>query len=262
MIMSVCNLAQAITQRRSVRQFEGGDIPVQLREELMATQGILSLGLVTCRAEMVYAPGNLDDVFVGLLGNYGRIKGASALVALVIPAASGEHGKLEAGFMGEQFVLRATSLGMGTCWVGGGFHFKTLMGHLAIGPDERVTAVIAVGWATDKKDRVTNLLHRFIKRKTLDQIVDGQLLVSADWLGVASEAVRIAPSAVNLQPWRLTGEPNRVVLKPTRRGGFTGIDLGIAMLHFEVAAKCAGQIGHWQVGEELIFCREDCTCLQ
>ena len=247
------DLVEAIPRRHSVRNYTATDIPEDLRSRLMTSEGIRRLGSLGCRAEMVYAPGQLDDVFSGIIGNYGKIKGSSALIALLVPDDSGELGLLEAGYAGEQYVLRATSLGLATCWVGGMFHFKTLMGRLSIGPAEKVAAVISVGWPISKTDPMANLVHLFVKRKTLEQIVDRDLLQSAGWIRIAAEAVRIAPSAIHRQPWFLSGTPAKVVLAPTRQGGFTSMDLGIAMLHFEFASEHAGHTGKWHVGPELYF---------
>ena len=54
------------------------------------------------------------------LGTYGIIKGASMYVGVTIPK---EEYALEAlGYEFEQLVLYATSLGLGTCWLGGTFN--------------------------------------------------------------------------------------------------------------------------------------------
>ncbi|MDP3488254.1 MAG: nitroreductase family protein [Bacillota bacterium] len=247
------DLVEAIPRRHSVRQYTAKEIPNDLLNRLMVSEGIRRLDLTGCRVELVHVPGELDNVFSGIIGNYGKIKGSSALIALLVPEDSGELGLLEAGYVGEQYVLRATSLGLATCWVGGMFRFKTLMGRLSIGPAEKVAAIISVGWPISKTDPMANLVHLFVKRKTLEQIVHKDLLQSAGWVRTAAEAVRIAPSAVHRQPWFLSGTPARVVLSPTRQGGFTSMDLGIAMLHFELASEHAGQIGKWHVGPELYF---------
>ncbi|KAF0196596.1 MAG: nitroreductase [Bacillota bacterium] len=251
--MYIRDLVEAIPRRYSVRQYTAKEIPNDLRNRLMVSEGIRRLDLTGCRVELAHAPGELDDVFSGIIGNYGKIKGPSALIALLVPEDSGELGLLEAGYVGEQYVLRATSLGLATCWVGGMFHFKTLMGRLSIGPAEKVAAIISVGWPISKTDPMGSLVHFFVKRKTLEQIVDKDLLQSAGWVRSAADAVRVAPSAIHRQPWFLSGTPARVVLKPSRQGGFTYMDLGIAMLHFELAAEHAGHIGKWHVGPELCF---------
>ena len=60
-----------------------------------------------------------ETLFKGLVGNYGRVRGASVVIAFV--------GRMEsprvqeaAGYTGEGIILEATALGLATCWVGGG----------------------------------------------------------------------------------------------------------------------------------------------
>jgi hypothetical protein len=71
--------------------------------------------------------------------------------------------------------------------------------------------------------------------------------------------VRIAPSASNKQPWRVVKDGQRWHFYMQRTPGyredplkiFLGLcdlqrlDLGIALCHFEFAAKEAGLTGHW-----------------
>ncbi|TLN24073.1 nitroreductase, partial [bacterium] len=73
------------------------------------------------------------------------------------------------------------------------------------------------------------------------------------------EMVRLAPSASNKQPWRILrqGRNWHFYLQRTKgyremaMGRFTGIadiqriDMGIAMCHFELAAKDSGLCGKW-----------------
>lgn len=75
------------------------------------------------------------------------------------------------------------------------------------------------------------------------------------------EMVRLAPSAKNYQPWRVVkaGSNWHFYLQRTRSyremvmPAITGIadlqrlDMGIAMSHFELAAREAGLTGRWQV---------------
>lgn len=256
-MLSIQQLADAIPRRRSVRKYSALQVPATILSQLRDTDGLKSLGLTTCRAELIHAPGELDAVFTGVIGSYGKIKGASGVIVLLIPEDSAKEGMLEAGYLGEQLVLRATALGLSTCWVGGMFRFKTLMGRLSIGPNERVAALIAVGYAAQAAPVASPLWHRFMKRKSLQQIASPTLLQSAPWVQAGVEAVRLAPSAVNLQPWFLSGDSREITLKPVHSRSFTYMDLGIAMLHFQVAAESAGQLGKWKVTTSIVFESEE-----
>ena len=77
----------------------------------------------------------------------------------------------------------------------------------------------------------------------------------------ALEMVRLAPSASNNQPWRIVREKGggrfHFYIQRTKnyreRWAFIGtadlqrVDMGIAMCHFEAAARGAGMSGSWTV---------------
>lgn len=247
MIIDTAQLVQAMPRRHSTRCFAGQVIEASLLNALLQPADLRTLGLVDCRSVLLCDAAGFDAVFTGIVGSYGKICGATAVLALLAPADSGSRGQLEAGYLGEQYVLRATHLGLASCWVGGTFNFKSLTKRFALSPDEAVVSVIALGFAGASHDSVGRLLHAVVRRKTLAQIATPALLQGPPWLRASLEAVRIAPSAVNLQPWHFSGTKEQVVLKPTRKAGFTHIDLGIAMLHFALAAEHAGQTGTWAI---------------
>jgi hypothetical protein len=74
-----------------------------------------------------------------------------------------------------------------------------------------------------------------------------------DWAAEGVRLARIAPSAVNRQPWRFDLEPGSVKVSVVARGAEGSIsrllDVGIAMLHFEVGARLMGASGTWQLLE-------------
>lgn len=239
------SLVAAIANRKSVRRYQDIAIGEVAREALLSLQSLRKLDRVPCRVEFVEGDLPLDDLFTGIIGSYGKIMGARALLCLVVPASDIEAGKMEAGYLGQQYVLRATALGLGSCWVGGTFNYKRLMAHLSLGPEEAVVAVISLGWPQDGHDAVGKVLHSLVRRKELGGIASKALLAGPLWLKEALQAVRVAPSAINLQPWHFTGSTTAVELRSSRNGTFTPMDLGIAMLHFEIAAEAQGCSGRW-----------------
>ena len=239
------SLFAAIANRKSVRRYQNIAIGEVAREALLSLQSLRKLDRVPCRVEFVEGELPLDDLFTGILGSYGKIMGARALLCLIVPASDIEAGKMEAGYLGQQYVLRATALGLGSCWVGGTFNYKKLMAHLSLGPDEAVAAVIALGWPKEGPDAVGKVLHSLVRRKELGGIASKALLAGPCWLKEALRAVLAAPSAINLQPWYFTGSTAAVELRSSRNGTFTPMDLGIAMLHFEIAAEAQGCRGRW-----------------
>ncbi|MCJ7680678.1 MAG: hypothetical protein MUP70_08135, partial [Candidatus Aminicenantes bacterium] len=115
---------------------------------------------------------------------------------------------------------------------------------------ERVLSVTPVGIAREEWSFQEKLLTAFganHKRKSLDELVSGEIKV--DWMRVALDAARLAPSAVNRQPWRFKVENNSIAVgmdslkdnyKVSKR-----LDCGITMLHLEIGARKAGVSGVW-----------------
>ncbi|MBO7399910.1 MAG: nitroreductase, partial [Clostridia bacterium] len=80
----------------------------------------------------------------------------------------------------------------------------------------------------------------------------------------ALEAVRLAPSAVNKQPWRVILSGNRAHFYEKRSRGYNDgewdiqkIDMGIALCHFEVAAKENGIRAVFDIADPGIAAAED-----
>jgi nitroreductase len=71
---------------------------------------------------------------------------------------------VDTGIAGEHFVLQATELGLGTCWIGW-FNEKGIKSTLGIPADKHVAALIAVGYYDQDK------AQRKQKRKPLNKIV-------------------------------------------------------------------------------------------
>ena len=72
------------------------------------------------------------------------------------------------------------------------------------------------------------------------------------WALEGLKAAQVAPSAVNRQPWRFSMQEGVVYVTPDRAVDTPKIsrrlDCGIAMLHFELAARAAGHPGTWELG--------------
>lgn len=163
-----------------------------------------------------------ESLFTGTILGMGRITGCT-MAAVVIASDSEPLGRIRAGILGEAFVLEATAMGLGTCWVGGTYRARQLNTPLSKG--ETVLAVIAVGVPAGNMKS-----PRERKRKPLDRITRGQRLSGE--AARAAELVQIAPSALNQQPWQMTlTEQGRFILDVGER---TPLDGGIALCHAEL----------------------------
>ncbi len=206
------------------------------------------------------------------IGTYGTITGARYFVAGAVRL---DPGALENfGYALERIILYATDLGLGTCWLGGSLHRRAIASRLQAAPEEYVPAITPVGPPATRpsvQDQVLRWGARSRQRKPWSELFFAggpQRPLTPETGGPyapALEAVRRAPSASNRQPWRVIAHPrlNRFDFYLKRDGWYTQaartflraeeiqrLDLGIAMCHFELAAREQGLNGRWSRPEE------------
>ena len=91
------------------------------------------------------------------LGTYGMIRGASFFIA-----ATANHGEMsleELGYELEKFILYATSLGLGTCWLGGTFKKSEFAKVMGLNGEEILPIVTPIGYPSAK----TNILDSLVR---------------------------------------------------------------------------------------------------
>jgi len=195
-----------------------------------------------------------EAVFKGLVGGYGKVKGAPLYAAFVADTAASRFQE-SVGYVGEAFVLEATALGLGTCWVSGFFRPAAAAEHVSLEPGEKILAVTPVGEALEMLTFGEKTMKAFVKasgRRPLGSLIlSGE--ISEEWQRRALEAARLAPSAVNRQPWRFRVEPGTIAVSAD--GGAPAgeaakrLDCGIAMLHLELGARAEGVEGRWEFSD-------------
>ena len=158
------------------------------------------------------------------------------------------------GYYGERFVLFATELGLGTCWVASTYDKKTTRVELVEG--EVLHDVVPIGYPPAKMPLKQRTIRKTIraKGKRPEKLFEGPmpLAEAPDWIQACIDGVEKAPSAVNEQPavftWEGDGSPiiAKIVRVKTR---MEYQDLGIAKYHFEVVARECGVNGNWEWGD-------------
>ena len=217
------------------------------------------------RYELV-ASSEQDPHRLRALGTYGFIQGATAYLVGAMPR--NDFSPEDYGYMLEKIVLYATSLGLGTCWLGGTFTKSSFANKIRARNDEIVPAVSPAGYIAEKPRRIESWLkkRRGVKtRRPWSEIffdtkfgipLSGE---SLDGYGEVLEMVRLGPSASNRQPWRLLRQHERwhfylqrtpgyqrnVLTRWTTVADLQRIDMGIAMCHFELSARENGLHGSW-----------------
>ncbi len=248
MQLPVARWLDAVATRRSRRAYDGRPLAAEDLAELDA----LCRGFIPwldARAVLVEQPE--VDVFRGLLGSYGKIHGAPSVVVFVARSDGDGPALRHLGYVGEGVVLEATARGLGTCWVSGFFDAGKARKLVELAAGDRVVAVTPLGHplATETQtERVMQGVASSHNRKPLDEIAPGH----RDWPTWAQKAAacaRLAPSATNRQPWRFAFEDGDFLLCRNSRRDLPRtskwLDLGIASLHVELAARAEGVEGSW-----------------
>lgn len=255
---------EIIQNRISVRSYESRDIPVQIIKEIENFSASIS-GLFNgqIRIKIVHVPTLQKDVELKL-GTYGVIRGTNYFIA-----AAHEKGKLNlvnAGYILEQIVLFATSLGLGTCWLAGTFNRSAFSQAMQLQTGEVLPVIIALGYPqVQKLHLIDSVFRTFAKsrtRKPWDQIFfdeDFETPLAQSGAGLyanAFEMLRWAPSASNKQPWRILKKGNEFhfyIYRPLPKNkkipfsNLPFLDLGIGLSHFELSANELGLKGEWQI---------------
>ncbi|MGO8695826.1 MAG: nitroreductase family protein [Rectinemataceae bacterium] len=264
-----------IAKRYSCRAFAPPDeASFAAYTELRAFVASLGAGPLSGRPrfELVTSePG--DSTALKGLGTYGLIRNPSAFLAVVQPKGVEI---LDIGWNTELVVLKATELGLGSCWLGGTFRRGRFAKAAQVGKGERIAIVVALGKpAPDAADHAICRRVGGNGRKAWNEIFyDGDferpiaspaalvgLGLDSSWAD-ALEALRLAPSASNKQPWALarSGGAWELYLRRNpgyypalaRRIGFADMqlnDMGIAMVHLSLAARERGLAGGWKLAD-------------
>jgi nitroreductase len=203
-------------------------------------------------ARLILMEEGAERVIKGLIGSYGGVANARTYAALVVETGN-PHSLERAGYLGEAFILEATRLGLGTCWIGGSFDPAKAGEAVDLPVQERVVAVLPAGYALETllvHERITKTLAGSHRRKELKELVTGLPAEQwTPWAASALEAARLAPSAVNRQPWRFEVSAKDITVSFVGQEMETHIskrlDCGIAMLHLEVGSRAAHMSGSW-----------------
>lgn len=146
----------AIAVRRSRRRYGDRKVAPAALEALRTFCDGFQLA-PGARAALVEGDGG---VFTGLLdrfgGAYGRVEGAPWTAAFIGPKGS----ETQVGYVGEAFILEATRLGLGTCWVAGMFDRKTAAALVRLHRGEHVVAVTPVGHPLERKKVVERMMSK------------------------------------------------------------------------------------------------------
>lgn len=262
-------VVELMGRRYSCRRFAPGRPDAGALAELRAFVEAFDPGPLGTRPRFVLVDGLSDDgESLRRLGSYGAIRGAGAFL---IGLAGHELDDLvDFGFLAETAVLKATELGLCSCWLGGSFRRSRFARAAGLDGSENrsVVCVVALGGAPADPAAASRVLER--RRGGAFRKDPAEFFFQGAWGaggGVPAlvdprvvEAVRLAPSSSNRQPWRLVAaEPPRGgrprlhaylersldlrswLIGKIGRNDIQYVDLGAALAHAALAAaECGG----------------------
>ncbi len=274
-------VSELVLKRFSCRAYRTEPIDVEAQRQLQDFMRPLHAGPLGAptRFELVAATEQDRQSLKGL-GTYGFIRGATGFIVGV--AGPGPKNLEDYGYLLEGIILRATDLGLGTCWLGGTFTKSSFAKKVSARPGELLPAVASVGHIENLGSAREGLVRR---RVDADHRLPWTSLFFGEGFGSALtpetareyatplEMVRLGPSASNKQPWRVirVGSLWHFYLQrtPGYRQGFLQrlvkvddmqrVDIGIAMCHFELAALELGLAGKWQVADPTLAVPDELT---
>ena len=191
--------------------------------------------------------------------DYGIIKGHSTYVMGASKASV--TSRVNYGYLMEKVVLKATEMGLATCWVGY-FDPEYFHADITIENGYEIPSIVVIGYpaaAPSLADKIVRFTARSAKRQAWDALFfnyHSKAALSPENVKKYSdslEMVRLAPSSGNTQPWRVfcddTVNEFHFYKKPVSRRyeakGLHEIDMGIAMSHFELVSVYNGLSGGW-----------------
>lgn len=259
------NAYETVKKRFSVRSYSSQPVEKDLYRDLEKYIEAVTSGPFGNKPRfMLLDMEPLDKKELRGLGTYGFIKGARLYILGAVKEKT--QGAMEdLGYCLEKIVLKATSIGLGTCWLGGTFKRAAFARKMNLGTDEILPAITPVGYQAVEKNQVDQLAgfaFKSKKRKPCSELFygpDGKTALSKKEAGPFHEpleAVRLGPSTSNRQPWRLikdeTGtfhlflKENKLYNRILGKIRLQNVDMGISMCHFDLVAREKNLTGSWQ----------------
>lgn len=260
--------SEAIKKRISVRRYSDEPVGVKQRAELEEYSHDNARG--PFGSEVRFQLLDLEPLGreeMRRLGTYGMIRGAR--LYLLGAVKEGEGAFEDLGYCLEKVILKATMMGLGTCWLGGTFKRAAFASKMNLVEDEMLPAITPLGYALEEpsfSDKMVRFSASSNKRKSWSELflsADGRTpLQEADAAeyGPALDAVRMGPSASNRQPWRIVMvspgyfqlflKENKIYNRIMGKLRMQNIDMGIAMSHFALVAAENQLPGSWIKEEE------------
>ena len=258
-------LLKTIKGRKSVRTFDGRPVSAEDREKLEQY-----IATITNPFGIPVRFVLLDAKEHGLSSPV--LSGETLYAAGIVPKLP--NADTAFGYAFEKLVLYAWSLGIGTTWIGGTMKRDVFERAAGLGEGEMMPCVSPLGYPAKKRSIKETVMRKGVGADT--RLPAEKIFFDGEWdkplpaekqaaIGDLAEMVRWAPSAVNKQPWRAVVCGERVHFYEKRSRGYVSdngwdlqkIDMGIALCHFELAAKDCGFTAAFEISTPEIPVRDN-----
>jgi len=253
------DLFEIIRSRKSCRTYIPGSIAPDARQKLTEFMNETYSGIFKNEAIRFQWIERNYQVDIPMKLNYGTIKNHSNYILGKAPFNTKSY--VDYGYLLEKIVLKATELGLGSCWIG--YFDSVFFPEVIKSKGEHIPSLIIIGNAAQRKNVSEKITRYFVKadaRKGWDQLFfSGEMNTPldksvADKYANPIEMLRLAPSSGNSQPWRVIRAKDkncfhfyRKTIHPLyQKRGLHDVDLGICMAHFEMAAQHDHLNGKWE----------------
>lgn len=249
---------ETIRARVSCRTYDDRLLDEKDKKELLNFCEMASAGFMGEKIEYRIVEFTREELKDKEVSAYGLIKNARSFVFGTIDTSDSHP--MSYGYALEHIVLKATELGLGTCWAG--YFDPYVIRDAKMNENQTVPAVIIIGYASSKKtfrDRAARLAIAAARRYDWGRIffyVNFEQKLNLEAAGPYREPLellRLAPSSGNTQPWRIVKERDRRIYHIFKKAvnpryekrKLHDMDIGIAMCHFELGAAKKGLKGTW-----------------
>lgn len=245
---------ETLEKRHSVRSYSDVPLNTETEKELEADINMINSHEAGFHFTLFF---NQGDPFKGFRRSYGMFRGVRNYLAAVVDTSFPDAHE-RAGYFAEQFVMKLTELGLGSCFVGGTYDAASV--PVQIRADWKLLFLVAFGHEGGKTSMISSLTAKMAHRherlpRDFFSGSDTELNAARKkfpWIDKALRAVAAAPSALNRQPVRISlleseGASTLVAGVSDPNPGNL-IDLGIAKFNFAAVAP-----GDWEWGNNAPF---------
>ncbi len=249
------SIIQIINQRTSRRAYEQRELEAKRLKKIKQIAEKKFVGPFGGKSRyQLISSESKDQTEKRKLGTYGFIRGARYFILGILNQE--KKNIVDFGYSFEKIILKMTELGYGTVWLGSTYRYNQFEVCANLKENEYIAAISPVGFALENPKIYEKLIWRGIgarKRKPwaglffLNDFTTPLTERDAGKYATALEMVRIAPSARNEQPWRVVKEEETNTFHfylqliqgrdADKLPAMKQMDMGIALCHFELAAK-------------------------